>query len=283
MRAARLEVPKNGGHLAFFETRIEKPITSAFNQEYETVRRAEGRAGRPEFYQALPFQDLSGRRRADWRIRAASYRALMGRIVQPMERHLGRALVILDLGAGNGWLSNRLAQRGHALGAVDLLTNDWDGLGAYIHYTTAFEPIQAEFEALPVGSGEVDLAIFNASLHYAAGYEAALGEAIRTLKSMGEIVILDSPLYRDETSGRQMVAEREADFNRRFGFPSNALPSENFLTEERLAALSGSLGLRWDRIQPWYGLKWASRGLRARLLREREPARFVLLHAKNPG
>ena len=49
---------------------------------------------------------------------------------RPLPERTERALRILDLGAGNGWMSYRLALQGHLPIAVDLLTNDRDGLGA---------------------------------------------------------------------------------------------------------------------------------------------------------
>jgi hypothetical protein len=74
-----------------------------------------------------------------------------------------------------------------------------------------------------------------------------------------------------------MVREREAAFQRAYGFPSNALASEGYLSEARLAALATALGLRWRRIAPFYGWRWALRPLLARLRGRREPARFLVL------
>jgi SAM-dependent methyltransferase len=249
-----------------------------FIQEYEAVRRAEGRGSmRPDFYRALPYQDLSGNFSSDWRIRARSFDALLRQIIVPREKSGGRSLKILDLGAGNGWLSNRLAARGHVLAAVDLMTNVFDGLGAHVHYTTDFIPVQAEFSHLPFAETQVDLAIFNASLHYAEDYERVIAEAIRTLKLDGQVIILDSPVYRDPGSGAQMVREREAYFTENFGFPSNSIQSEHYLTHARLERLADALGLQWQIYQPFYGWRWVLKPLRMRLRRRREPAQFFLI------
>jgi SAM-dependent methyltransferase len=199
-----------------------------FVREYETIRRHEGRAShKAEFYEALPFEDLSGRYAADWHIRTVSFKALLERVVKPLEARMQRQLVVLDLGAGNGWLSNRMAQRGHTVAAIDLLTNPTDGLGAHRHYRAIFTPIQAEFDRLPLAPRQADLIVFNGSLHYSTNFEATLDEALRVLRPDGVLVILDSPIYRDPASGRAMVREREAHFAREVGFPSNALPMEN--------------------------------------------------------
>jgi SAM-dependent methyltransferase len=165
-----------------------------FMREYQTVRQAEGRGSTDAgYYRSLPFVDLTGQFSADWQIRARSFRTFLSDVLQPMERTLQRPLRVIDLGAGNGWLSYRLAQRSHYVAAVDLIDNPFDGLGAHVYYDAAFTPVQAEFDRLPLTDSYIDLAIFNASLHYATRYETTLGEALRVLQPAGQIVILDSP------------------------------------------------------------------------------------------
>src|SRR5215831_7588892 len=68
---------------------------SRFLQDYAAIRHAEGRGSAdPAYYRALPFNDLSGRNSAQWRIRAATYRYFESRLLPKT------ALDILDLGAG---------------------------------------------------------------------------------------------------------------------------------------------------------------------------------------
>jgi ubiquinone/menaquinone biosynthesis C-methylase UbiE/uncharacterized protein YbaR (Trm112 family) len=282
--AGRLVCPAD--HLAFPCTdgvwRMLLPERQAafqqFIQEYETVRQAEGR-GSPSaaYYQALPYQDLTRRMSAAWHIRAASFDVFRDKVLAHLEQAAGRPLGILDLGAGSAWLSNRLAMRGHRVAAVDLTTNDFDGLGCHRYYETTFVPVQAEFDHLPFLDHSVDLVLFNASLHYATGYETTLRESLRVLAPAGRLVILDTPFYQDKTSGEKMVAERQAQFSRKYGFPSNALASENFLTYRRLADLAKSLDLRCQVLTPFYGIGWVLRPWKARLLGRREPAKFHLV------
>jgi SAM-dependent methyltransferase len=184
------------------------------------------------------------------------------------------------VGAGNGWLSGRLALRGHQVAGVDLQTGKLDGLGAWVHYDAPFTPVQAEFDRLPFAPGQADLLIFNASFHYSTGYEATLAEALRVLRPEGCLAIVDSPIYHDASSGTQMVRERESQFQRDYGFPSNAIPCENYLTYDRLDRLAADLGLRWELIKPFYGWRWALRPWRARLRGHREPAGFLVIVGK---
>src|SRR5579885_2027970 len=84
-----------------------------FLLEYAAVRAAEGRGSDdPRWYYALPWIDLSGRLAAQWRMRARSWRYFETRILPPFERKMERPLRVLDLGAGNCWMSWKLAQRG---------------------------------------------------------------------------------------------------------------------------------------------------------------------------
>jgi len=248
-----------------------------FVRDYEAIRQAEGRGGpSADFYRALPFKDLSGRHSADWKIRARSFNVLV-KVLTRLQNPLERSLKILDLGAGNGWLSNRLSAQGDRVIAVDLSLNEQDGLGAWKYYEQSFTPVQAEFNHLPVMDRFADAVIFNASFHYSENYAETLKEGLRVLSPAGLIVIMDSPVYRRGASGVKMVEEREAEFKEKYGFASDNLQSENYLTYTRLKELAQELNLTWKRATPFYGLRWIVRPLIAKILFRREPAKFHLI------
>ncbi len=249
-----------------------------FIADYESVRRSEERGSTSaNYYRALPFKDLNGHYQADWAIRAHSFNVLVKNVLTRLQNPLERSLKILDLGAGNGWLSNRLSAQGDRVIAVDLLVNEQDGLGAWKYYEHTFIPIQAEFNHLPIMGHFADAVIFNASFHYSEDYSKTLREALRVLSTEGLIVIMDSPLYRNPISGERMVEERETQFKKKYGFASNNLQSENYLTYTRLNELAHELSLTWKIITPFYGLRWMLHPFVAKLLRRREPAKFHLI------
>jgi SAM-dependent methyltransferase len=248
-----------------------------FIEDYERIRAAEGRGSESEdFYVGLPYKDISGRNSKQWQIRARSYDYLRTRVLGPRIRADGGR--ILDLGAGNCWMSFRLALAGYNPVAVDLLTNDHDGLGAAEHYRRhryeLFPRFQAELSSLPFQAEQFDAVIFNASFHYAEDYEMAMREALRCVKTGGVVIISDTPWYSREESGRQMVSERHAAFLRRYGTASDSINSLEYLTDQRLQALEEHLSLRWKIHSPRYGFKWAMRPLVAKLRKRREPSRF---------
>lgn len=291
--------PWEGGIWRFLPS--ERAATfDPFLRVYQTVRAAEG-WGRmdPKYYQSLP------RVRADdplwdvWRIREKSFQALIARVVRPLETRRGKPLAILDLGAGNCWLAHRLAQRGHQVMAIDVSVDQADGLGAHVWYSKGetsvgavdagadeapaggadgrFTPVQAEFDRLPFDGDQFDLVIYNASLHYSISYDATLSEALRVLRADGAIVVLDSPFYRDPSSGAEMVRERQIEFSRRYGFALNAIEAEGFLTNRRLGALATTLNLRWRTIHPIPRWRSTLRAWKAKARGRREPATFPLI------
>jgi SAM-dependent methyltransferase len=255
-----------------------------FLMEYQIVRAAEGRGGdEASFYLALPYKDLTGRNQWQWTIRGRTFHCLEDVVLPKLESEYKSPLLVLDLGAGNGWLSYRLTVRGHRPVAVDLLTNNTDGLGAACHYLqelpTLFPRFQAELDRLPFGDSQFDCAIFNASFHYSEDYGRTLGEAIRCLRPGGTVIVADSPYYGSEESGQRMLYERRAEFTRQFGFPSNSLASLEYLTRDRLTTLEGRFGITWQVFEPKYGLRWAARPLIARWKGEREPSKFRIYTA----
>jgi SAM-dependent methyltransferase len=253
--------------------------------EYQIVRQKEGRGSdAAEYYLALPFRDITGRNQSQWTIRARTYRYLEEKLLPRLERKSSEGMDVLDLGAGNGWLSYRLALRGHRPVAVDLLVNDTDGLGAAAHYRDAlgglFPRFQAELDRLPFADSQFDCAIFNASFHYSEDYIQTLREAIRCLRPGGSVIVCDSPWYADERSGQQMLEERRAAFIARFGFPSDGMASMEFLTDRILMRLERHFDIRWRVQTPFYGIRWSMRPWMAKLRREREPSRFRIYVAE---
>lgn len=251
-----------------------------FLDDYIKIRHAEGRGSRDAaYYFALPYRDVTGRLQDQWTIRAKSYRYLENHVLPPIEKQFARPLRIADLGAGNCWMSYRLALRGHQPVAIDILGDPLDGLAAGRHYqeTTPFPRVNGEFDELPLAADSLDLAIYNASIHYSTDYRRTLLEVRRCLRPEGWFLIVDSPVYRRREHGEMMRRERHQQFQSTYGFASDSLQSLEFFDEEMLAELGRDLGIRWRIYRPWYGWQWALRPWKARWKGKRPPSRFWIL------
>ena len=276
-----------------------------FRAAYAAHRASEGRAYDRDALLALPYlADGSSALARQWAVRARTYEAVMGGVLLPLlagtrDSRLGTRvpdesrvsgpesrLRLLDLGAGNGWLSWRAAMVGCECVALDLRDDAVDGLGAAAPYLErpegGFARVAGSFDALPVAAGTFDVVVFNASVHYATDLAAVLREARRVVRAGGRVVVLDSPFYRRDADGSAMVAEKRGHAAERFGDRAAALmalPAIEYLTAERLAHASAALGLTWRRRRVRYPLWYELRPYVARLRGRRAPSRFDLWEA----
>jgi len=147
-------------------------------------------------------------KRHGWKQKAQSLRELREILGPPRERR------VVDVGAGNGWLSYRLAQDGFRCFATDISPDPDIGLGGATQFDgtpTQFERAIGTLDHWPVRSSSVDIAICNASLHYLADMRVAIAEAARVLRTDGVFVILNSPVHRDPGS----ASRASRDFKKR--------------------------------------------------------------------
>lgn len=249
-----------------------------FHGQYRRVREQDGyRERSPEFYRRLPLVSPDHPRASEWRVRRETYAQFQ---VRALPTTWQGTLRVLDLGAGNGWLSHQLSASGVQAAAVDRFDDEEDGLGACRHYPVSFPVVQADFDRLPFLDATVDLAVLNGALHYALDPERTLAEAHRVLAPGGALVVMDSPMFQRDADGRRMVAEQRQRFQDHYGVPDLVAGGVGYLTFDRLDAVSRGLGLRarfYRSRGPWM---WRARRQLARLRLGRSPAAFGLWVAR---
>jgi len=267
---------------------MSEAALARFGSEYALHRAAEGRNYREDELVRLPYL-RSGIHARQWSVRARSFDAFMRHVLRPHANELRRRLALLDLGAGNCWLSHRAAAEGHHATALDIRNDAIDGLAAAEPFVERFpdriERVVGSFGSVPLDSMTMDIALFNASLHYAVDLTVVLREASRMVRPGGRIVIMDTPFYWREADGLAMVAEKHAESAARFGDRAEALlslPFVEYLTPERLRSASAALGLHWRRHRVHYPLWYELRPLWALLHGKRRPSRFDLWIAERP-
>ena len=102
-------------------------------------------------------------------------------------------MVIADLGAGEGTVSQLLAQRAKQVIAVDISPKmvEFGAELAEKHGYANLEYRLGDIENPPIADGSVDLAFFSQALHHAARPEEAIKAGYRIIKPGGRIVVLD--------------------------------------------------------------------------------------------
>lgn len=259
-----------------------------FRDAYARHRAGEGRRHSGRDLLALPYLD-HGPLARQWAVRARSFDVFMRDVLRPEASRLGRPLSVLDLGAGNGWLSYRVALEGHMATAIDIREDMIDGLGAAAPFVARvpgrLDRLVASFDAVPLDTATADVTVFNAALHYSTDLPATIAEAARLTQPGGLIAILDSPFYRRPRDGEAMVAEKRRRAGKRFGRAAATLlglPFIEYLTRDRLADASLAAGLAWQRQRVRYPLWYELRPAFALLRGRRRPSRFDVWWARRP-
>ena len=134
-------------------------------------------------------------------------------------------LVIADLGAGEGTLSQLLAQRAKKVIAVDN-SEKMVAYGAELAKKHGFRNLEfrlGDIEDPPVEPGSVDLVFLSQALHHARNPAIAVKAAHRLLKKGGRLVILDLLKHQFEKA-RQLYADVWLGFSEvdLFGFLEDA-------------------------------------------------------------
>jgi ArsR family transcriptional regulator len=123
-------------------------------------------------------------------------------------------LTIVDLGAGEGTLSQLLAARARKVIAIDNSPKMVE-FGAALARKHGFKNLEdrlGDLEDPPVPKGTVDLVLLSQALHHAIKPQRAVAAAHRILKKNGRIVILDLLSHRFERA-RELYADRWLGFS----------------------------------------------------------------------
>ncbi len=211
---------------------------------YLEVRRREGRVFPDEVVRALPYVSKSNAYAGEWRWRKRSFRRFLSsckelstlsapRVERTDPYRMTKKINILDLGCGNGWLANRLAENPDwDVWAVDVNEEEL-AQGARLFGRENLRFVYADLLALisrndiPGSSpgisfrGTFDLVVLAASVQYFPDLEQLIFFLKKCLKPGGEIHILDSPFYKDEKE-KEVARRRTLEYYSKIGVPEMA-------------------------------------------------------------
>jgi SAM-dependent methyltransferase len=125
---------------------------------------------------------------------------------------------MVDLGAGEGVLSQLLARKARSVTCIDN-SPAMVKVGSDLAREHGIENLSyqlGDIEAVPMPEASVDLALLSQALHHARKPETALAEAFRILRPGGRLVVLDLNQHTFEKA-RELYADRW------LGFPPNRL------------------------------------------------------------
>jgi ubiquinone/menaquinone biosynthesis C-methylase UbiE len=154
------------------------------------------------------FDELAGRFGKDY-VPGRSWKALAEAFIKILNYK-----VVADLGAGEGTLSQLLAQRAEKVIAVDLSPKmvEFGQNLAIENGLTNLEFRVGDIENPPIDPASLDLAILSQALHHAEHPQTAVDAAFKILKPGGRLIVLDLLQHAFEEA-RELYADRWLGFS----------------------------------------------------------------------
>lgn len=241
-------------------TAAQPVITKAgkiFEQYYVTLRKKENRIYSDEELGLLPEISPAHPHFNEWVIRKRSALKLLSYLSAKRKE-----LAILETGAGNGWLSNKLSGLdGSTVTATDINLTELEQAAAVFGHKSNLRFIYGDIRD-NIFSCKFDIIIFAASIQYFSSFKEIINTASRHLNPAGEIHIIDSPFYKDKDV--EKAKQRSLDYYTQLGEPEMA----DYYFHHRFSQLAdfrhsvlydpGYLWNRWkknDHPFPWIRIK----------------------------
>ncbi|MBL7828345.1 MAG: class I SAM-dependent methyltransferase [Saprospiraceae bacterium] len=215
--------------MVHFLTKSDEP--NELETHYLTVRRLEGRVLDDMGVLALPEVSSLNAKHKEWKWRSRTFR----RFVNYLKGRYKSNICILDLGCGNGWMSNRMAEN-----------SAWDVWGVDVNMEELeqadrlFSRENLQFYFGQVSAGVLpelyfDVIVLAASIQYFSDFSQLIIALKRSLKQGGEIHIIDSPFYVN-TEQQAKARLRTINYYEKMGVPEMAAFYHHHLRNDAIGA-----------------------------------------------
>ena len=180
---------------------------------YIAVRNKENRLYTDEELLMLPKVNKHHVHWQEWQIRQRSCNRLLRHL-----RDMNKPLRILEIGCGNGWLSNRLSEFDRAnITGLDINITELNQARNVFGHNTNLHFLQGDIRDGTLDKEKFDVVIFAASIQYFSSISAIISKTVQLLNIDGEIHIMDSMFY-SEPNVRNAKSRSDRYFNE-LGFP----------------------------------------------------------------
>lgn len=202
-----LEIISENGVIYFSNTQ------NNFENEYIALRKKEKWYYEGNELLNLPYVGNDDQHYQLWKIRASSAQKIISYLIEK-----NQAQTILDLGCGNGWLTNKIAKdvKNVQIAGLDLNYEELLLAAAVFKGENIFWVYGDIFGDL-FRKDIFDVILLSASVQYFPDFDKLILQLFKHLKSNGEIHILDSPFYKDKEIGK--AKKRTKLYYQQIGFP----------------------------------------------------------------
>lgn len=192
---------------------------------YLQVRKKEGRLYSDDVVAQLPSFPKHHALSSEWQARFQSAKRL--------RRYLSQKkcpLKILDVGCGNGWLSNFLTHGNHFVYGIDQNLFELKQAARVFSKNSKLSFLEADIFSAPFLKESFDVIIIASAIQYFPDLTKLLQTLFDYLKPNGEIHILDSAFYSDDEIPQAI--HRSDEYYSSLGFPEMSQYYFHYRTSE---------------------------------------------------
>lgn len=183
---------------------------------YIKVRSAESRITSNQVLQMLPFLHDGMPHKNEWDTRAQNFL----RLVKYFQKKFNnKAIHVLDIGCGNGWMSHRLSKENYFVTGLDLNLAELKQAEEAFGQSANLEWVYADILKDKI-DGTYDVILFSASCQYFQNLNDLVARLLPLLKQGGEIHFHDSIFYTE--AELEQAKKRSTDYYTQLGFPQMA-------------------------------------------------------------
>jgi ubiquinone/menaquinone biosynthesis C-methylase UbiE len=184
-----------------------------FPSQYLLLRKKEGRIYSDDQVADLPEVNKRHRYYHEWEMRKRSSVQLKKYLTGQK-----KVLQILEIGCGNGWLSAKMSDipLAHVTG-IDINTEELNQARRVFRNINNLDFLNCSLQDKTLANQLFDIIVFAASIQYFPLLKNTLEDAIKHLKTGGEIHIIDTNFYK--VNELQAARQRSMDYFNAIGFP----------------------------------------------------------------
>lgn len=190
--------------------------TDWFAVQYLKLRKNEGRIYTDREVKQLPHVDPFHIYYEEWQVRKQSCNRLLKYLSQKQ-----KALSVLEIGCGNGWLTNKLATIANTtVTGADINTYELDQAKRVFGKKENISFVYGDLDSEVFEGRAFDIIVFAASVQYFPSLKKILQTALQHITLQGEIHIVDTHLYKAEAV--EAASKRTTQYLTSIGFPEMA-------------------------------------------------------------
>jgi SAM-dependent methyltransferase len=200
----------------YYQTNLLRP--NMFERKYLELRAIENRIYSDDVVKRLPDFDRNSEHKREWTSRSHSYKRLVDHLSAKKT-----SLSILEIGCGNGWLSNNISRTFSESTVFALDINETELLQGQrvFHDRGNLKFVYADIFTCDLSNQSFDIIILAACTSYMKDLSALFSRLLDLLSPLGEIHLIDNPIYQPDEI--DIVRKRSGEYIKGIGCPEMKL------------------------------------------------------------